>query len=107
MWTSVVPPRVGVSRVMVIGVGVGGGGVDADEVGGELVDPDGLLVQIAFEDAEGVPGTESGEPVGQPVVVEGGGQNGFAQESGQGVPVLINPGLDVIQTVIALRDDEE
>ena len=90
-----------------IGVGVGGGGVDADEIGRELVDPDGLLVQIPFEDAEGVPGTESSEPVGQSVVVEGGGQNGFAQECGQGVPVLIHPGLDVVETVIALRDDEE
>ena len=36
-----------------VGVGVGGGGVDADEVGGELVDADGLLVQVALQGGEG------------------------------------------------------
>ena len=41
------------------------------------------------------------------LTVEGSGQNGFVQESGKDVPVLISPGLDVIEAVIALRDDEE
>ena len=35
-------------------------------VGGELIHPDGLLVQITFEDAEGRTGTESSETVGKP-----------------------------------------
>ena len=90
-----------------VGVGVGGGGVDADEVGGELVDADGLLVQVALQGAEGVAGAESGEPVGEAVVVGVGGPDGFAQEGGEGALVLGDPGLDVVEAVVPLGDEEE
>ena len=56
-----------------VGGRVGGRGVDADDVGGELVDADGLLVQVTLQGAEGGAGAQSGEPVGEPVVVGVGG----------------------------------
>jgi hypothetical protein len=49
-----------------LGVGVGGGGVDADEVGGELVDPDGVLVEVTLQGGEGGAAAEpgAGKPLG-------------------------------------------
>ena len=90
-----------------VGVGVGGGGVDADGVGGELVDADGLPVEVAFEPGEGVAGPEAGEAVGEAVVVEVDGEDGFAQQSGEGAAVVLDPGVDVIEAVVALGDQEE
>ncbi|QJW95878.1 hypothetical protein [Frigoriglobus tundricola] len=90
-----------------VGVGVGGGGVDADKVGGQFVDPNGLLIEVAFDGVEGVTITESCQPVGQAVVVKVGGHDGFSEESGQCGLVLIDPGLDVVEAMVTLRDDEE
>jgi len=89
------------------GVGVGRGGVDADEVGGKLVDADGLLVQVTLHGAEGVAGAEPSEPVSEPVVVGVRGQDALAQEGGERAPVLGNPGLDVVEAVVTLGDDKE
>ena len=44
---------------------------------------------------------------GKAVVVKVGRQNGFSQESGKCGLVLFDPGLNVIEAVVALRDDEE
>ena len=74
---------------------------------GKLVDADGLLVQVALHGAEGVAGAESAEPVGEPVVVGVGGQDGFAQQGGEGALVLGDPGLDVVEAVVPLGDEEE
>ena len=90
-----------------IGVGVGRGGVDADEVGGELVDADGLLVQVSLHGTKGGTNAEPGEPVGEPVVMGVGGQDGFAQQGGEGALVLGDPRLDVVEAMVPLRDDEE
>src|SRR3954467_12594369 len=60
------------------GIGVGGGGVDADEVGGELVDADGLLAQVPLQGAEGGARAESRAQPGAPVVVDVGGPHGPA-----------------------------
>ena len=57
--------------------------------------------------AEGVAGAESGEPVGEAVVVGVDGQDGFAQQGGEGALVLGDPGLDVVEAVVALGDEEE
>jgi hypothetical protein len=89
------------------GVGVGGSGVDADEVGWELVDADGLLAQVPLQGAEGGASTESSEPIGEPVVVGVGGPDALAQEGGEGALVLGDPGLDVVEAVVPLRDEEE
>jgi hypothetical protein len=90
-----------------IGVRVGGGGADADGVSGELVDADGLPVEVAFELGEGIPGAQSGQAIGEAVVGEVDGADGFAQESGEGAVVVLDPGVDVIEAVVALGDEEE
>ena len=90
-----------------VGVRVGGGGVDADDVRGELVDPDGLLVQVTLQGAEGGAGAETAEPVGEPVVVGVRGQHGFAEEGGEGALVLRDPRLDMVEAVVSLGDEEE
>jgi hypothetical protein len=90
-----------------VGVRVGGGGVDADGAGGKLINSDGLLVEVAFEVGEGVVGPQPGEAVGETVVVEVEGENDLAQEGGEGAVVLLSPGVDVIEAVVALGDEEE
>src|SRR3954470_5737936 len=90
-----------------LGVGVGRGGVDADQVGGELVDADGVLVQITFQEAEGFAEAEPGEPVGEAIVVDTGGEDLLAEQGGEGALVLGDPGLDVVEAVVGLREDEE
>ena len=60
-------------------------------VGGELVDADGLLVEVALQGGEGVADAEPGEPVGEAVVVDVGGPDGFAQQGGEGAVVLRRP----------------
>src|SRR4051794_5633491 len=74
-----------------LGVGVGGGGVDADQVGGELVDADGLLVRVMLQGAEGVTDAEPSEPVSEPIVVGTGGPDVLAQQGGEGAVVLGDP----------------
>ena len=74
---------------------------------GELVDADGLLVQVTLQGAEGGPRAEPGEPVGEAVVVGVDGQDRFAQQGGKGALVLGDPGLDVVEAVVALGDEEE
>jgi len=83
-----------------VGVRVGGRGVDADDLRGELVDADGLLVQVTLQGAEGGAGAESGEPVSEPVVVGVCGQDGFAEEGGEGALTLRDPRLDVVEAVV-------
>jgi len=89
------------------GIGVDGGGVDANEVRGELVDADGLPVELEFESGEVVAISESVEEVGESVVVGVSRQDGLAEKSGEGEMVLLDPRFDVIETMIALGDDEE
>jgi hypothetical protein len=72
-----------------------------------LVDPDGVLVQVAFQGGEGVAAAEPGEPVGEAVVVGVGGPDGFAQQCGEDALVLGDPGLDVVEAMISLGDEEE
>src|ERR1700736_3234468 len=79
----------------------------AEGVVGELVGPDGLLVQVTFQGAEGGASAESGEPVGEPVVVGVGGQDGFAEEGGESALTLRDPRLDVVEAVVPPGDEEE
>ena len=89
------------------GVGVGRGGIDADQVGGEFVDADGLLAQVPLQGAESGARAESSKPIGEAVVVGVGGPDGLAQKGGEGALVLGDPGLDVVEAVVPLRDEEE
>ena len=57
--------------------------------------------------AKAVAAAEPGEPVGEAVVVEVDGQDGFAQQGGEGALVLGDPGLDVVEAVVALGEEEE
>ncbi len=50
---------------------------------------------------------EPAEPVGEPVVVGVGGPNRFAHQGGEDALVLGDPGLDVVEAVVALGDEEE
>jgi hypothetical protein len=90
-----------------VGVGIGRGGVDADEAGGEPVGADGLLIQVAPRGTEGGASAEPGEPVGEPAAMGVGGQDGFAQQGGEGAPVPLDSRLDVPGAMVPLRDDEE
>ena len=90
-----------------LSVGVGGSGVDADQVGGELVNTQGLLVEVPLQGAEGGAGAQPAEPVGEAVVVEIDGPDGFAQQGREGALMLGDPGLDVVEAVVPLGDEEE
>jgi hypothetical protein len=76
-----------------VGVGVSRGGVDADDGVGELIDTEGLLIQVLLQAAEGGTSAKSAQPVGEAVVVGTSGEDGFAQEGREGVPVLSDPRL--------------
>src|SRR6202021_2823875 len=50
---------------------------------------------------------QSAGAVGQPVIVGVSGQDGFAQQGGEGALVLGDPRLDVVEAVVPLGDEEE
>jgi hypothetical protein len=72
-----------------------------------LVDAESVLVQLTLQDAEGVVAAQPVEPVGEPVIMEMDRQGRLAQQGRQGAVVLGNPGLDVVEAVVALREDEQ
>jgi len=72
-----------------------------------LVDADGVLVQVALQGGERAAAAEPGEPVGEAIVVRVGRHDRFAEQGGQDALVLSDPGLDVVEAVIAVRDDEQ
>jgi hypothetical protein len=90
-----------------VGVGVGRGGVEADQIGGQLVDADGVLVQITLQGSEGIAAAQPGEPVGEAIIVGVCGQDQFTQQGGENALVLGDPGLDMVEAVMALGDEEE
>jgi hypothetical protein len=50
---------------------------------------------------------QPGEPVGEAVVVGTGGPDRFTQQGGEDALVLGDPGLDVVEAVIPLGDEEQ
>src|SRR5262249_56585607 len=56
---------------------------------------------------EAVAAAEPSEPVGEAVVVSVGGQDRFTEQGGEDDLVLGDPGLDVVEAVIPLGDEEE
>src|SRR4051794_22582143 len=66
-----------------------------------------MLIPVAFQGGEGVSAAEPGEPVGEAVVVGVGRQDRFAHQGGEDAPVLGDPGLDMVEAVIPLGDEEE
>ena len=82
-------------------------GVDANKVGGELVDADGLLVKISFGGSEKVISGKAIKAISESVVVCVGGYDGFAENGRECSLVSLDPGLEVVETVVALCGDEE
>jgi hypothetical protein len=74
-----------------LGVGAGGGGIDAEDRGGQVVDAKGVAVEIDLE-RQPVLGLGQGvEDVGEPVIVEVEGSDGLAQDGLEGEEVLLYP----------------
>ena len=72
-----------------------------------MVDADGVLIEVAFQGGEGTAVVKPGEAVGEAVVVGVGRQDRFAQQGGEDALVLGDPGLDMVEAVVALGDEEE
>ena len=89
-----------------IDVGVGGGGIDAKEVRLEVVNTDGVLVEVGLSVFPGAVQGQVIEDVGQAVVLEVEGPNGLAQAGGKGVEVSLSPGLKLGEPMVALGSDE-
>lgn len=87
-------------------VGIGGGGVDANEVCGQVVDADGVLVEILLNVLPTTVQGEVIEHIGESVVLKVEGTNGFAQTGLQGVEVGFHPRLHLGKTVVALGGDK-
>ena len=60
-----------------------------------------------LQGGEGVAVAQPGEPVGEAVVVGTGGWDRFAQQGGEDALVLFDPGLEVVEAMIALGDEEQ
>jgi hypothetical protein len=87
-------------------VGVGGGRIDAKEVRVQVVNADGVAVEIGLGVLPGVVKGEAVKDVGQAVVLEVEGSNGLAQAGLEGVEVSLCPGLKLGQSMVALGGDE-
>jgi hypothetical protein len=72
-----------------------------------LVDADGVLIEVAFQGSEDTAVVKPGEAVGEAVVVGVGRQDRFAQQDGEDALVLGDPGLDMVEAMVALGDEEE
>jgi hypothetical protein len=68
-------------------VGAGGGGIDAEEVRVEVVNADGVAVEVSLGVLPGAVKGEVVEDVGEAVVVEVEGSNGLAQAGREGMEV--------------------
>ena len=96
--------------VLNLDIGVGGAGIDAKEVGLEIVYADDVLVEVHLEVLPDqvlvvfVQG-EAVEDVGQAVILEVQGADGFAQSGLESVPVGLRPGLKAVEAVVALGND--
>ena len=86
------------------GVGAGGGGVDAEEVGLEVVDAQGGAVEGGLEVGPGA--GEGVEEVGEAVVVEVEFADGLAEGGLEEEEVGLGPILDGAEAVVALGEDE-
>jgi hypothetical protein len=87
-------------------VGVGGGGVDAEERRIETVDANGVRIEVSLE---GLPGSGVGkgtEEIGEAVVVEVKGTDRLAEARLKGEAVLLGPGLEFVEAMITLGKQE-
>ncbi|WP_143393780.1 hypothetical protein [Fimbriiglobus ruber] len=73
----------------------------------KLVDANGVSVEIRLKGGPGVVGTQPTQPVGQPIIVDVRGDNGFAQQRTEDPLVLCDPGFDVVETGIGVGQDKE
>jgi hypothetical protein len=89
-----------------LGVAVSGAGIDAKNVRVEVVNPNGVLVEVRFSVWPGISDTEAVEDVGEAIVLEVQRANGLAETGLQGMEVGSNPGLNLIEAMVALGSDE-
>jgi hypothetical protein len=87
-------------------VGVGGGSIDAKKFRVQVVNTDGVLVEVHLAGFPGIVPREVVEQVGQAIILEIEGTNGFAQTGSESVKVVLRPGLKLAEAVIALGSDE-
>src|SRR5207253_1332762 len=88
-----------------LGVAVGGAGIDAKKARIEVVNADGVLVEVGLGVMPGTRHREPVEHVGKAIVLEVKGANGLAQAGLQGVEVGCNPGLNLVEAMVTLRSD--
>ena len=74
--------------------------------GQEVVNPDGVPVEVHLAALPGIAQGEAAEHVGQAVVLEVEGAHRFAQTGSEGVEVGLGPGLQLAEAVVALGSDE-
>src|SRR5205085_11195244 len=89
-----------------VGIGVGSSGVDAEQRGVEVVDADGVAVEVSLESRPRLGLGQSVEQVGQAVVLEVEGADGLAKAGLEGQEILLCPWLQLVETVVALREQE-
>jgi hypothetical protein len=89
-----------------LGIGGGGGGVDAADRDGQAVDADGVAVEVLLEGLPGVGLGEGVEEVGEAVVVSVEGSDGFAEAGLEGEPMLVDPGFEAVEAVVPLGEEE-
>jgi hypothetical protein len=87
-------------------VGVGGGRIDAKELGVEVVNTNVVLVEVHLGCLPGIVPSEMVENVGKAIVLEVERTNGFAQTGSEGVEVVLRPELKLAEAVVALGSNE-
>jgi hypothetical protein len=90
-------------------LGIGGrrSGVDAEQGRGEVINADGVAVEVGLE---GLPGRGLGqgvEDVGEAVIMEVQRPQGLSQAGLKGQQMLFDPGKEVVEAVVALAGEED
>jgi hypothetical protein len=83
------------------------GGVDAEQGRGEVVDADGVAIEVGLEGLPGRGLSQGVEDVGEAVVMEVQRPQGFPQAGLKGQHVLFDPGQEVVEAVVTLAGEED
>jgi len=88
------------------GIGLGRGAIDPDPIAFQLIDAQYPIIEGGFKIAPGLCLRERIKYSRQPIIAEVQRPNALVQRGRQRVEMFFHPGLDVRETVVALRDDE-
>jgi hypothetical protein len=83
----------------------GGGAIQADSLGREVVHPQQMSIQGGFQAFPGVILAQSAQYISQPVIPEVQSPHSRTDAGPKGLQTLFRPGLYVAQPVVALRKD--